>query len=85
MTYTAQFDSEVNKYTVTWLDGDGKTLKTEQVAYGETPAYTGDTPTKAATAQYSYTFKGWGTITAVTGNATYTAQFDSEVNKYTVK
>ena len=84
VTYTAQFDSEVNKYTVTWLDGDGKTLKTEQVAYGETPAYTGDTPTKAATAQYSYTFKGWGTITAVTGNATYTAQFDSEVNKYTI-
>ncbi|MBR3415221.1 MAG: InlB B-repeat-containing protein, partial [Clostridia bacterium] len=85
-TYTAQFDSTVNKYTVTWVDGNGNTLKTEQVEYGETPSYSGATPTKAATAQYTYTFNNtWSpAITSVTGNATYTAQFDSTVNKYTV-
>ena len=84
-TYTAQFDSTVNKYTITWVDGNGNTLKTEQIAYGETPAYTGETPTKDATAQYTYTFAGWTPeIVAVTGNATYTAQFDSTVNEYTI-
>lgn len=31
-------------------------MKTEQVAYGETPAYSGATPTKTATDQYTYTF-----------------------------
>ncbi|MBQ3520033.1 MAG: InlB B-repeat-containing protein, partial [Clostridia bacterium] len=84
-TYTATYTETVNKYTVTWVDGDGKTLKTEQVAYGETPAYTGETPTKTATAQYTYTFTGWDKeIVAVTGDATYTAQYSSAVNKYTI-
>ena len=85
-TYTAQFDATVNKYPITWVDGDGKTLKTEQVEYGKTPAYTGATPTKKATAQYTYTFNNtWSpAISAVTGAATYTAQFDSVVNKYTI-
>ena len=85
-TYTAQFDSEVNSYTVTWVDGDGKTLMTESYDYGDTPAYTGAAPTKKADAQYTYTFNGtWSpAISAVTGDATYTAQFDSAVNEYTV-
>ncbi|MBP3493185.1 MAG: hypothetical protein J6J83_01080, partial [Oscillospiraceae bacterium] len=86
VTYTAQFDSEVNTYTVTWVDGDGKTLKADTLDYGDTPAYSGATPTKKADAQYTYTFNGtWSpAISAVTGDATYTAQFDSTINKYTV-
>ena len=85
-TYTAQFGSTVNEYTITWVDGNGETLKTEQVAYGQTPAYTGATPTKTATAQYTYTFNNtWSpAITSVTGDATYTAQFGSTVNEYTI-
>ena len=85
-TYTAQFGSTVNKYTITWVDGNGATLKTEQVAYGQTPAYIGETPTKTATAQYTYTFNNtWSpAITSVTGDATYTAQFGSTVNEYTI-
>ena len=85
-TYTAQFGSTVNKYTITWVDGNGATLKTEQVEYGQTPAYTGATPTKNATAQYTYTFNNtWSpAIVAVTGAATYTAQFGSTVNKYDI-
>ena len=85
-TYTATYKETVNKYTITWVDGDGKTLKTDEVAYGETPAYAGATPTKTATAQYTYTFNNtWSpAIEKVTGNRTYTAQFDSTVNKYTI-
>ena len=85
-TYTAQFDSTVNVYTITWVDGDGNTLKTEQVAYGETPIYAGEEPTKAATAQYTYTFAGWSPeIAEVVGDATYTAMYTETVNKYTIK
>ena len=85
-TYTATYTSSVNKYTITWLDGNGDTLKTESVAYGQTPSYTGDTPTKTATAQYSYTFTGWTPeIAPVTGDVTYTAVFTQTVNTYTVQ
>ena len=84
-TYTAQFGSTVNEYTITWVDGNGATLKTEQVAYGATPAYTGATPTKTATAQYTYTFAHWTpNVTTVTGDAMYEATFNAIVRQYTI-
>ena len=85
VTYTAKFTETTNTYTVTWIDGDGNTLKTDTVAYGKTPVYSGATPTKEGNAQYTYTFSGWDkAIAAVTGNVTYTAQFSDTVNEYTV-
>ena len=85
-TYTAQFSGTVNEYTITWKDGDGNTLNIEQVAYGQTPSYAGSTPTKTATAQYTYIFNNtWSpAIVSVTADATYIAQFDSTVNEYTI-
>ena len=61
--------------TVTWIvDG----VKTTQVyAYGDVPAYNG-TPTKTETPYYTYAFTGWDKeLTAVTGDVTYTAQFQA--------
>ena len=83
-TYTAEFNSVLREYTVTWKNGD-TVLQSTKVAYGEKPTYTGDTPTKSATAQYTYTFKGWTPeIVAVTGDTTYTAEFNSVLREYTV-
>ncbi len=84
-TVTAVYTSTVNKYTVTFKNYDGTVLGTSTVNYGSAATYTGSTPTKPATAQYSYTFSGWDkAITNITGNLTVTAQFTQTVNKYTV-
>ena len=75
--YKATFTATTRTYTITWVDGDGKTIKTEQVAYGETPVYTGETPTKTASGEQTYEFNySWSpAIVPVTGDATYTALF----------
>lgn len=58
-------------FAVTWQDEDGTVLATDQVLYGVTPEYSGDTPTKDG-----YTFAGWTpTVVKVTEPATYTATY----------
>ena len=86
VTYKAQFEAVTNKYTVTWVNWDNKELeKDEDVPYGADPEYDGDTPTKAADAQYSYKFAGWNpAVSPVTGDVTYKAQFEAVTNTYTV-
>ena len=83
--YTATYTSTVNEYTITFVDEDWTTELDEQtLEYGATPVYAGETPTKEATAQYTYTFSGWTPeIATVTWDATYTAVYTAITNQYT--
>ena len=81
---TAEFAETLNKYKVTFKNGD-EVLKEEQVEYGTVPTAPETNPTKAADAQYTYTFKGWGKeIAAVTGEVVYNAEFTETLNTYKV-
>ncbi|MBQ6654670.1 MAG: S-layer homology domain-containing protein [Erysipelotrichaceae bacterium] len=85
-TYKATYNSTVRKYTIKFVNYNGDVLQSSEVAYGSTPSYTGNTPTKPSTTQYNYTFSGWSpTVTSVTGAATYTAQFSQSIRQYTIR
>lgn len=85
-TFTAKWKKATARTaTVTWVDGNGKTLKTDTVEHGVTPVYDGDTPTKTDPEnQYTYRFNGnWDPAVApVSGDVTYTAQFDQVQTGY---
>ncbi len=86
--YNIQKESTIHvvakTYTVTWLNYDNSELGTANVAYGATPTYDGETPEKPEDETNTYTFSGWSPeVTAVTGEATYTAQFTA-TPKHTV-
>ena len=86
VTYTAEYNKIANKYTVTWVNYDGTVLETDgNVEYNSTPHYNGATPERAAETGYIYEFKGWNPeISPVTGDVTYTAEYNKIANKYTV-
>ncbi|MBQ2445532.1 MAG: endonuclease/exonuclease/phosphatase family protein, partial [Oscillospiraceae bacterium] len=70
-------------YTVTFVDGAGKTLATQIVNKGETAVYTGTTPTKAYDSTNHYTFKSWDkALTNITADTTVTATFTSKAHSY---
>ena len=84
-TYTATFNAVKKQYEIIFQNEDGTELQRGNVNYGETPAYTGTTPTKEATAEFTYTFAGWSpTITPVTGAQTYTATFNVVKKQYEI-
>ena len=59
-TYTATFDESLREYPVKFYNyNGGEPLFADNVPYGSTPVYYGETPTKPSTAQYDYTFEDW--------------------------
>jgi len=92
-TYTFNFNTETHflevlyapyTYKVTFKNWDGTVLRTETVNIGDN-ATAPTNPTRPATAQYTYTFKGWDKeFTNITADTTVTATYTETVNKYTV-
>ena len=75
--YAVMTNLDPQTYTITWVNYDGTTLATTQVAEGEMPEYTGATPVREADSEYTYTFAGWEPeVVAATDDATYTATYD---------
>ena len=73
--------------TATFKNEDGTVLDTIEFERGEEVPLTAQIPTKAATAQYTYTFERWEGYTddmTSTEDVTFTPVFSSTVNKYTV-
>ncbi len=84
MTVTATYTETVNSYTVKFVDWDGTVLSEQVVEYGSTVVAPED-PAREADAQYTYTFAGWDKDFAeIIDDTTITAQYDAEVNSYTV-
>ena len=84
-SYVAQYSTVTNRYSITWTNYDGTILSNETYEYGEMPDYKGKTPTRTKDVQYTYSFSGWSpSISKVTGDATYKANYSKELNKYVV-
>ncbi len=93
VTYYAVYISVVNKYDVKFML-DGEQIGTTQNIDYDTAPTMPETPTKAATAEYTYTFAGWYTAAeggekvedfTVKGNATYYGRFTATKNRYEIK
>lgn len=88
VTYDPQ--NLVPQYLVTFVNSDGSVLYEMWVDRGAVPSDPVKdglipTPVRESDAQYNYTFSGWDDITsAVLSARTVTAEYDSEVRKYTV-
>ena len=93
VTYYAVYTSVVNKYDVKFmLDGE-QVGDTQNIDYDTAPTMP-EAPTKAATAEYTYTFDGWYNAVeggekvedfTVKGNATYYGRFTATKNRYEIK
>lgn len=79
MEYVAIYKEELRTYTITWVNYDGTVLEVDQnVPYGTTPTYNGETPTRTGRAM-KYTWTGWDPmVLTVWGDQTYTAVYSGK-------
>ncbi len=84
-TFTATYTRTYIEYTVTFKNYNNSIISQKQYHYNDTVQVPSTVPTKAADKTYTYTFAGWDkSVTACTGNVTYTAQFTPVYINYTV-
>ncbi|MDR2828474.1 MAG: hypothetical protein LBV51_03545 [Acholeplasmatales bacterium] len=84
-TYTAVYYSNVKMYLIQFLNYNGDIYESINYKYGDTPVYGAAIPSKTSTVMYNYRFVGWDPqITAVTGEAVYTAVFEEVIRKYSI-
>ena len=73
-----------DKVSYVFKDWDGTVLKEGKVNEWTKPTAPAD-PTRAATAQYTYTFAWWNPeVAKITKKTVYTATYTSTVNQYTI-
>ena len=91
----AAFEAVEKTFDVKFYNADVLLYTDEGVEYGGTAVYSGNTPTKAETAQYTYTFIGWNSnssastaddnaLTNVTADRNVYAIFTAVSKGYTV-
>lgn len=80
--YTAQFDSVLRSYKITWIVNGG--TREETYLYGTMPSY-GSIPERESTENHSYEFADWyPSIMTVSRDQTYIAVFDETARRYNV-
>ena len=83
--YTATYTPGPRSYTIRFLDVDGETeLSSTSLAYGAQPTLPDPLPTKAATAEKTYTLVWSPLVGAVTGAQDYIATFTEATRQYRV-
>lgn len=86
-TFVAQY-VKTNDYVVNFYNDDGTTLLLRKyVKSGDSVTYDGETPTKAATYDYRYSFKGWDkSFENITSNLDVKATYDegSNIDSFTI-
>ena len=91
LTVTYDPQNLVTQYLLSFVNADGTVLYETYVDRGSTPvdpvtAGLINTPTKAADAQYTYTYTGWDDVESpVLAARTITAQYSSTIRTYTVQ
>jgi hypothetical protein len=77
--------SSIPSYLITFVNYDDSVLSTQTVNQGTTAVYSGPTPTRESTAQYTYTFFGWDKpLTNITSSFTTIALYSESINGYTI-
>ena len=81
--YTAEYDSTLRQYEVVFKSQSGEVLSATSYDYGSLPVYDGVVPFKESTKLYDFTPVWKPALTEVSGEATYTVDFDSTKHVYT--
>ncbi len=59
INFFATYNKEKKKYTVTWYGYNNQVLETQEVEYGSSATYTGDTPKRVNLTDAYFLFGGW--------------------------